>query len=473
MNAEIFSMTKEKIMEKKEVAGMIKKSLQEFDQLWEWLKHNKKGQRDERAIEYEAFALLRVCTRYTELDKVIFFQYIDKAKKLFKEVLAARPKFPNMISTWGLGMSMYLHGAAIEPSSETKQKVSSQLFEKAHELMSYVVCRLKISHEEGMDRFIQMPHYYFACVYAGFKHEDALFWLTKAKVKGGLPGDLARVLHDFRHFVSLDSELEIILGETLHFSKERLAFMQDHKKQVSLLSGIPMMEMSLTASQLGVHGDLTASAIMSDSLLMNALSTSTLHFLTDGHFNITVNLKHFLEPVKTTEQVESERRLRDRLTLYGLEPKRDIPGDGNCQMYSLSHQLTGDIKHAKFVRRSVVGWLRRHADLLLPNGALLRHFVYDKEWESYCNEMAKDGSWGDHLTLIAAAEVFSARIVIVSSIPGDNYIVDISPIRNHVEEEDGTIKVLPAKHLLTLSHYAEFHYGSVHPIDNTIPFQSL
>lgn len=65
------------------------------------------------------------------------------------------------------------------------------------------------------------------------------------------------------------------------------------------------MEMSLTASQLGVHGaDLTASVIMSDSLLTNALSMSTLHFLTDGHFKITVNLKQFLEPVKTTEQIE-------------------------------------------------------------------------------------------------------------------------------------------------------------------------
>lgn len=65
------------------------------------------------------------------------------------------------------------------------------------------------------------------------------------------------------------------------------------------------MEMSLTTSQLGVYGgDLTASVIMSDDILSNALSTSTLHFLTDGHFKIAVNLKQFLEPVKTTETVE-------------------------------------------------------------------------------------------------------------------------------------------------------------------------
>lgn len=80
---------------------------------------------------------------------------------------------------------------------------------------------------------------------------------------------------------------------------------------------------------------------------------------------------------------------------------------------------------------------------------------------------------GDHLTLIAAAEVFNARIVIVSSIPGDNFVVEINPIKSHVASEDGTVKIVPAMHLLTLSHFAEFHYGSVHSIDpENSPFQS-
>jgi hypothetical protein len=30
--------------------------------------------------------------------------------------------------------------------------------------------------------------------------------------------------------------------------------------------------------------------------------------------------------------------------------------------------------------------------------------------------MSKDGVWGDHLTLIAAAELFGTKIVIISSI---------------------------------------------------------
>jgi len=80
--------------------------------------------------------------------------------------------------------------------------------------------------------------------------------------------------------------------------------------------------------------------------------------------------------------------------------------------------------------------------------------------------MAKDGVWGDHLTLIAASEVFNARIVIISSVPGDNFVVDISPIGCDVAAE-GVPPRVPS-HLLTLSHFAEFHYGSVNSVDPSL-----
>jgi len=65
--------------------------------------------------------------------------------------------------------------------------------------------------------------------------------------------------------------------------------------------------------------------------------------------------------------------------------------------------------------------------------------------------MSEDGTWGDHLTLIAAAEVFKSRIIILSSVQGDNFLIEVSP--SFVEPENS----------LTLSHFAEFHYGSIHP----------
>jgi len=77
--------------------------------------------------------------------------------------------------------------------------------------------------------------------------------------------------------------------------------------------------------------------------------------------------------------------------------------------------------------------------------------VHDLTWENYCAKMLKEGEWGDHLTLIAASEVFKTKIIIISSIPGDNFVIDI-PTFSQIRDDRTII----------LSHYAEFHYGSVH-----------
>jgi len=152
--------------------------------------------------------------------------------------------------------------------------------------------------------------------------------------------------------------------------------------------------------------------------------------------------------------------------LYGVEARRSIPGDGNCQMYSLSDQLTGNINHATFIRRTLVRWLRGHANTVLLNGSTLKDFVCDRKWEDYCAEMATDKTWGDHLTLIAAAEVFCSRVVIISSIPGDNYVIEVNPVlgQKAVTLENSTIECVPPQNIMMLSHFAEFHYGSIHPI---------
>lgn len=68
-------------------------------------------------------------------------------------------------------------------------------------------------------------------------------------------------------------------------------------------------------------------------------------------------------------------------------------------------------------------------------------FVHDKSWDAYCDEMARDGIWGDHLTLVAIAEVFGARIRIVSSVEGDNYMTEIDPT------------VIKTQKMILISHY--------------------
>jgi len=122
-------------------------------------------------------------------------------------------------------------------------------------------------------------------------------------------------------------------------------------------------------------------------------------------------------------------------------------------MHSLSDQLCGSFEYARFIRRSIVSWLRQNGDLKLANDALLKEFVHDKTWEQYCNDMARDGTWGDHLTLIAATELFNIKVIIISSVPGDNYVVDINP------------EFSKPRRIVMLSHYAEYHYGTVQNID--------
>jgi len=182
------------------------------------------------------------------------------------------------------------------------------------------------------------------------------------------------------------------------------------------------------------------------------LTKSTLDLLKKE--NKGFNLLEFFAPVKALATSESEKRLKTRMENYQLETKRIIPGDGNCQFSSISDQITDSIKHAPFIRRLIVHWLTVHADTVLENGAKLSEFSYDKEWKVYLNEMSKNGIWGDHLTLIAAAEIFNVSIVIISSVANDdNYLLEINPTIQH--------KGIPPVGKLMLSHLTEFHYGSI------------
>ena len=63
--------------------------------------------------------------------------------------------------------------------------------------------------------------------------------------------------------------------------------------------------------------------------------------------------------------------------------------------------------------------------------------------------MAKDGTWGDHVVLLAAANYFQTPIRIISSL--DREIV--------VHPEQSVADPTP----LVLGHIHEFHYVSLHP----------
>jgi hypothetical protein len=119
---------------------------------------------------------------------------------------------------------------------------------------------------------------------------------------------------------------------------------------------------------------------------------------------------------------DNKQRLHHRLKQAGLKEKRQIAGDGNCQFAAISDQLFDNVNYADYVREEAVKWLRQNKDWELPNGAVLWHFacthffyerlifcidscVDDQSWDSLCDELSRRGIWGNHLTLVAMAEV--------------------------------------------------------------------
>ena len=160
------------------------------------------------------------------------------------------------------------------------------------------------------------------------------------------------------------------------------------------------------------------------------------------------------EYARFIDKKENKERLEDRLQKNGFRVK-DVPGDGNCQFYSISDQMYGDISHAEEIRKDAADWLRRNSDKDV-NGIPLSCFIFDETWDEFCDKVSTNGVWGDHLTLIAVANVYNLRIVVISSVKGDNYMTEVYP--------DPPLQGREPPRSITISHFAEFHYNSVVPL---------
>jgi len=137
-------------------------------------------------------------------------------------------------------------------------------------------------------------------------------------------------------------------------------------------------------------------------------------------------------------------QLVERFQKWGLR-LFDINKDGDCQFHAVSHQLYGDPHFHQAIRASVVSWLIEHPkkDFVTTD----KGEDADSAWEKYISGMC-DEDWGDHLTLQAIADLYTVEIVIISSIPGDNYITTLSPV--------GSVNT----RTIFLGHLAEYHFVS-------------
>ncbi|KAF8115289.1 hypothetical protein N665_0029s0125 [Sinapis alba] len=141
------------------------------------------------------------------------------------------------------------------------------------------------------------------------------------------------------------------------------------------------------------------------------------------------------------EQISDHERLSQRLKLYGLVENK-IQGDGNCQFRALSDQLYRSPEHHNAVREQVV-------NQLAYNREVYEGYV-PMAYNDYLKTMKRNGEWGDHVTLQAAADWFGVRMFVITSFKDTCYI-EILP---HLQKSN---------RLICLSFWAEVHYNSIYP----------
>ena len=158
---------------------------------------------------------------------------------------------------------------------------------------------------------------------------------------------------------------------------------------------------------------------------------------------------------------DRQSNLLENANKLSLEINSNNPEGENCMFYALSHQLLThgiDISH-KRIRKRIVDFLSTNPSLRLGTGRTVNFedFISHRYgWNSYLSELSMDGTWGDYLTLIAAANVFSIRITVVSSIP-DAPVTVIKPV-----ETSRNINIY-------LDHLHELHYISLIPMEENRP----
>lgn len=159
--------------------------------------------------------------------------------------------------------------------------------------------------------------------------------------------------------------------------------------------------------------------------------------------------------VPTNERPSDDQILAARMNQFGLKEKTSIVGDGNCQFRAIADQLydNQDLHYA--IRRKVVEWLYKNRDFPIDDHTRLQDFLETdcyRDWDSYCNYLAQDASWGDHITLVAAAEIFRITICVISTVTAPGHTDPITVIEPKARQSTKTVY---------LSHWHESHYSSL------------
>jgi hypothetical protein len=154
-------------------------------------------------------------------------------------------------------------------------------------------------------------------------------------------------------------------------------------------------------------------------------------------------------------QMSREEKIEDGL--YLLDQRMDflsmrtiqMEDDGNCQFRALSHELFGHQRWHLSVRQRVIDWLVSHPESFSM-------FVGDSDdWARYISKMEKNRTWGDELTLRAAAEAFSVTIHVVTT-EHENWLL-------RYDSREDCANAGDAQRRLFLCYVSPIHYNVIAP----------
>jgi len=118
-----------------------------------------------------------------------------------------------------------------------------------------------------------------------------------------------------------------------------------------------------------------------------------------------------------------------------------VMGDGNCLFRAVAHQVYGDESIHAIIREKVVEYLRLEKNYFME--------YVDQNFNSYLEDMAKDGVWGGNVEIQAMCEIYGRPIEI--------YAYSNAPMRSYTNENAN----LTSKPPIRLSYHTRSHYNSI------------
>mmetsp|Transcript_55216 Transcript_55216/g.103510 ORF Transcript_55216/g.103510 Transcript_55216/m.103510 type:complete len:289 (+) Transcript_55216:25-891(+) len=151
--------------------------------------------------------------------------------------------------------------------------------------------------------------------------------------------------------------------------------------------------------------------------------------------------------------------LETRLATFGMQ-MIEMEGDGNCQFRSMAFNLFGKQAHHESPRQAAVRHMKKHADFF---GVF---FETQAEFSRYLQNMARNGTWGDELTLRAVVEAYGCIAHVITSEPANWHLVYEPETETTVPDLD--VAVCPSgmglpksRKRIFLSYISPIHYNAI------------